>query len=170
MTNFAYLVVPKAGHFVPTTNLLVTKQFLNDFINAQTIFCHDTTGGFCSLTTIQCSYMNDCNSNGNCVDGFCQCNAGFTGADCKAPLIDLIDGYDQTLASNGIEWFYMAYSGTLQDGQSYSLTLDSDNKIMDIYLFEDPTWFPTLTSYDMAFKNQQNLNLNSVAFPNLKTF
>jgi len=29
---FTYLIVPKAGHFVPNNNLVVTKQFLSDFI------------------------------------------------------------------------------------------------------------------------------------------
>ena len=30
--------------------------------------------------------MNGCNDRGDCVDGFCACHAGFSGADCSLPL------------------------------------------------------------------------------------
>jgi hypothetical protein len=31
--RFTYLSVPKAGHFVPTTNLATTKAFLADYLS-----------------------------------------------------------------------------------------------------------------------------------------
>ncbi len=78
--------------------------------------------------------MNQCSSQGSCVAGFCQCNAGFTGADCSAPLEVLTNGYTKDLQSNGIKWWYLTFEEGLQAGESFTLTLTSTNPIMDVYI------------------------------------
>jgi len=83
--------------------------------------------------------MNSCNGHGTCFNGFCSCNAGYTGADCSAKYVSLTNGYQHTTDSIGIKWFYYVYSGT----EKFNFIINSENKILDVYLSANPNKVPT---------------------------
>lgn len=56
--KFTFLTVPKAGHFVPSTQLDVTKQFLSDYMSNGELVCHKDKPEECQTESIMCSYMN----------------------------------------------------------------------------------------------------------------
>jgi carboxypeptidase C (cathepsin A) len=50
----------------------------------------------CSLTSVKCSFMNNCNGNGKCDDstgGKCKCTKDFYGPDCSLTVEPLITSY-----------------------------------------------------------------------------
>jgi len=134
---------------------------LADFIESKQLVCHSDNDD-CSLVDIQCSQMNNCNGQGQCANGFCECDPGFTSADCSATLVPLVDAYDETFTSTGIEWFYFEYQEDLTAGDSYVLELISEGPNMDVYVSSsNPSYYPTQYYSDMSFKNQQTLSLSS---------
>lgn len=87
--KFTFLTVPKAGHFVPTTNMLATKAFLSDYIEQQSLKCHHTDPVKCNPAPIMCKYMNQCSGHGTCDSensGKCKCDQGYGGADCSQQI------------------------------------------------------------------------------------
>ena len=83
--------------------------------------------------------MNDCSGNGACLNGFCNCKDGFTGADCSAILNDLSDTASGTISGVGVKWTYFVLSDVLGNRENWSLTFASDQANMDIYLSSDAT-------------------------------
>jgi len=74
-TQFTFLTIPKSGHFVPTTQLGVTKQMLIDYIQNKKLVCHRNDSSQCETAPIMCNYMNNCSGNGQCGwNGMCVCN------------------------------------------------------------------------------------------------
>mmetsp|Transcript_7112 Transcript_7112/g.5379 ORF Transcript_7112/g.5379 Transcript_7112/m.5379 type:complete len:85 (+) Transcript_7112:202-456(+) len=81
--------------------------------------------------------MNDCSGQGTPTNGYCVCDAGFTGADCSADILDLVDGVDQQFTDTGIKWYYAAFAGGLTVGETFTLTITSDARNVDIYMSFD---------------------------------
>ena len=88
--------VPKAGHFVPTTNMAASRQFLKDYISPKrALGCWNADRNRinqCSTADIMCGYTKnatfglECMGNGNCdsaLSGKCTCYKGYRGADCS---------------------------------------------------------------------------------------
>ena len=126
LTEFTFLTIPKAGHFVPTTQLEVSRQMLKDYIENKQLKCHHSDPTKCETKDIMCSYMNNCNNNGACQwNGLCQCNPGFIGGDCSEKVEVLDDGYSQAFSFNGTQWTYFQFSKGLQTGESFEFTLQS---------------------------------------------
>lgn len=80
--NLNYLSIYNAGHLAPTTQLALTRNMLQDMIQDHRLVCHDVDRN-CTTEMISCTYMNNCNHNGECIEGTCQCKDGFFGADCS---------------------------------------------------------------------------------------
>ena len=70
-SKFTFLTVPKAGHYVPTSNLDASIAFLADYINNGRLTCKRTKGT-CNLAN--CQTMK-CNGHGTCSEKLnkCQC-------------------------------------------------------------------------------------------------
>lgn len=66
VAEFTFLAIPKAGHFVPTNQLMVTKQMLLDYFQSQKLLCHKDKPEECEQAPKMCEYMNECNGNGKC--------------------------------------------------------------------------------------------------------
>ena len=105
--DFTFLTIPKAGHFVPATNLAVTKQMLSDAISSHKLICHRDDPSKCEQAPTMCSYMNSCNGKGVCDwSGICKCNAGYKSADCSEKVELLSNGYSKQFKFNGTLWKY----------------------------------------------------------------
>mmetsp|Transcript_22035 Transcript_22035/g.16434 ORF Transcript_22035/g.16434 Transcript_22035/m.16434 type:complete len:184 (+) Transcript_22035:34-585(+) len=168
---FTFLTVPKAGHFVPTTYLAATKVFFQDFITNKGLTCHSKLMDKCEIASSQCSYMDNCNDNGVCTNGFCQCNAGFTGADCSEALVVLSAADEETISGTGNYWTYFQFSDALALQETFTLTLSVDvEDILDVYLSTDANVQPTLFDADAVWLNQQTIVIDSKNLPDLKTF
>lgn len=64
-TQFTFLTVPKAGHFVPNNQFELSLAILKDYLDETAIglICiKDDQPNKCSVTNNMCSYMNNCNS------------------------------------------------------------------------------------------------------------
>ena len=84
--------IPKSGHFVPATQLLASKNFLQDIWLNGRLMCHKGTDPKeCDTGSIMCSFMKGCSGHGACNEatGKCACSAGFGGADCSTQLVTL---------------------------------------------------------------------------------
>eukprot|EP00347_Sterkiella_histriomuscorum_P017204 403350276 len=168
--KFYFLTVPKSGHFVPTKQLAITKQFITDFMSQNKLLCHHDDPTKCNTAPIKCSYMNKCSGNGQCddlVQGTCKCSEGFEGADCSAKIIQLKDGFYQVYQTNGTQWMYFQakYTHTTPD-QYLQLTLSSQFP-MDVYVRRDILdVYQNLDefNYDLAFKKQNYLKLRNDEF------
>jgi len=60
--RFTFLAVPKAGHFVPTTNMAATRAFLRDYISdKRALGCYNTNrqSNACSTADLMCAYLKD---------------------------------------------------------------------------------------------------------------
>lgn len=70
-----YLMVVYSMHAddeqFPTTAVPTTVSMVADFVNSQSLQCHNATGK-CSLEAVSCEFMNNCNGKGSCVKGKCQ--------------------------------------------------------------------------------------------------
>jgi vitellogenic carboxypeptidase-like protein len=66
--SFNFLTVYSAGHLVPTTQLAMSRSFMIDFIQSKDLQCHQV-GSDCLLDSISCKHMNNCNGNGQCING-----------------------------------------------------------------------------------------------------
>ena len=74
--RFTFLSVPKAGHFVPTTNMEVTRAFLRDYLSKERkLKCYHPMG--CSTAQTMCGFMSvpsggsiptPCSGHGFCDD------------------------------------------------------------------------------------------------------
>lgn len=79
------MTVVKAGHYVPTNNLPVTKSMLYDMVYNESLQCHGDSHDYkCATKDLTCYYMNYCTGNGYCSNqtGECICDADYAGADC----------------------------------------------------------------------------------------
>ena len=144
--RFTFLAVPDAGHFVPSTNMKATRQFLQDYLSpARALGCYNATRELvskCSTADIMCSYMknstsgNDCMDNGVCdamVTGRCTCNDGFRGADCSKPVTLLHNGFAGTYSFSGSKTFFMQYNAGVQPMNDFDLVLSNVNPI-DVFI------------------------------------
>lgn len=105
------MTIPKAGHYLPHTQLVNTKTILSDFITAGQLQCHNSNQSACLVAPIMCGYMNNCNGNGVCKEnGKCSCNSGFRSADCSQKVNALTDGASTTLSLNGTQWAFFEFN------------------------------------------------------------
>ena len=83
--KFTFLTIPSSGHFVPITQQLASRNFLEDIIVNGKLTCHKDDPLKCETGPIMCSYMNGCSGAGECnqVTGRCECQGGYFGADCS---------------------------------------------------------------------------------------
>ena len=172
MSKLTLLTVPKAGHFVPTTNLLTTQNFLADYIKYGKLTCHQKTAYLCEAGPIMCKYMNNCNRNGICnIElGRCDCNPGFLGADCSVKIINIpgASNNTQTTQVQGIDYLYYQLSDNVTG--HFVFTLSSSNPV-DIFIKQnDVTSDPTEFNNDIAAYKQTRFTLRSENWPGLKTF
>lgn len=83
--KFTLMTVPKSGHFIPYNFYDTSKAVLDDMVVNGTLSCHKSDGT-CKMNTQMCNHMNQNNGaqHGLCnSEGFYQCEAGWTGADCS---------------------------------------------------------------------------------------
>jgi len=55
--KFTFMNVPKAGHYVPTNVIEVTKWMVLDIIFNSTLQCYNNQDG-CGTAKMTCDYMN----------------------------------------------------------------------------------------------------------------
>lgn len=180
-SRFTFLSVPKAGHFVPTTNMAATRQFLRDYISpARALGCWNADRNRinqCSTADIMCKYTKnatfglECMGNGNCdsaITGQCTCFKGYRGADCSKQVTDLYDGLKLSIGFKGSQSFFMQYDSGVQSQVDFELTISNANPF-DIYinagLFTDPNEFES----EIAVKGQTYVKISSRTFPSLKS-
>jgi len=158
--NFTYLTVPKAGHFVPNNYYQPSYQFFFDYLNNQSLQCHNPDG--CSVVDAQCDYMNQCSEHGTCgANGQCTCVNGWKGADCSLKNNELVDTYYHSIMSNGPKWFSFSHTPANWYCEASVLRLRSITYAMDIYITADAKADVNQFSYDMVFKNQRDISLSS---------
>lgn len=168
--KYTLMTVPKAGHYVPTDVLDVTKWMLTDMINNGSLQCHNNKDG-CSTAHYTCSYMNHCSGNGVCSkdNGRCQCNPGYASADCSKRVEVLTSFYLKQIPVQGAQWTYFTYTEGLYYQEGYEFTLTSSNPFvpMDIYITtgapiteKEPNEF----NYDVVFRKQSYLKLTQDMF------
>jgi carboxypeptidase C (cathepsin A) len=90
--KFTFLTIPKSGHFVPITEQLSSRTFLNDIITKGSLQCHKANAQDCETGAIMCGYMDKCNNAGTCnpVTGRCECtDPEVYGSDCSEQWIKL---------------------------------------------------------------------------------
>ena len=70
-SKFTFMNVPKAGHYVPTNVIEVTKWMVRDMLFNSSLQCYNEDG--CGTAKLTCDYMNQCNGNGVCsqLNGVC---------------------------------------------------------------------------------------------------
>ena len=66
--NLMFMTVYNAGHLVPTTQMAASRSMLKDFVTYNKLQCHHEEG-LCNTDELSCEYMNNCNSNGECING-----------------------------------------------------------------------------------------------------
>ncbi|CDW85332.1 serine carboxypeptidase [Stylonychia lemnae] len=173
--EFTFLTVPKSGHFVPTTQLDMTKQMLKDFFENKRLVCHKSSQSECETSHVMCRAMNNCNSNGKCLDtGKCQCEHGFFGDDCtqKIQSLSISQEFQESYQMNGTHWYYFRLENKdnqiLNDDEYFELRLSSQ-RLMDIYIKKDDKSEPTQFQNDMKFLKQQRLVISTQSFPMLRS-
>lgn len=153
--KFTLMTVAKAGHYVPTDALEVTKNMLYDMVFNQTLQCHSTDG--CGTRKISSLFLNHCTSHGitNHQNGMCTCDKGWAGADCAKRVQVLTGFYNTKTFVNGALWTLYGYDEGLVKNERYELVLQSDNTPMDVYLIvgssirdREPSEF----NYDVVFR------------------
>lgn len=135
--KFTFMNVVKAGHYVPTNNLPVTKSMLYDMIYNESLQCHGDNKDYkCATKDLTCSYMNYCNGNGFCSNdtGECICDSNWAGADCGKRIYALTDYSNRVWNIQGAQYTYLAFEETLYYNEKFELTLTSNNQPMSIYL------------------------------------
>ena len=163
------MTVPNAGHFVPAE---ATKAFLLDYFAEGKLSCHAAKEADCSTKNIMCKFMNNCSSNGECLEtGLCKCNPGFRGADCSQRDVILEDFFDTEYTFNGTQWLFFSFAQELMFGETFEFTLSSTTP-MEVYMLKganadvDPNEF----NHDIAFKQQTFVKFGNDMFPSLATF
>ena len=61
-SRFTFLSVPKAGHFVPTTNMITTRAFMRDYLSEKrALGCYNATrqSSNCSTADLMCAHLRD---------------------------------------------------------------------------------------------------------------
>ena len=61
-SRFTFLAVPKAGHFVPTTNMPATRAFLRDYLSdRRALGCYNASrqANNCSSADLMCDTLRD---------------------------------------------------------------------------------------------------------------
>ena len=144
-SRFTFLSVPKAGHFVPTTNMATTRQFLRDYLSPQReLGCYNDkrkAANGCSTADIMCDFMSvpsegtiplACSGHGSCdskFSGLCTCEKGYRGADCSDKYEVLVGDYFQTFYFTGSRNYFFQYQGS----DDFELILSNANP-MDVYI------------------------------------
>ena len=111
--NLHLMMIYAAGHLVPTTQLALSRSMLSDIIYNDKLLCH-LSDGTCSIDQKTWEMMDNCNGNGNCVNGKCVWNSGYYGGDWSVTT-EALDIDDPVL--NATSWkFYKldANEGTLE--------------------------------------------------------
>jgi len=107
--NFNFLTVYSAGHLVPTTQLALSKNVLQDLIKYKGLHCHEEDG-HCSVKQEMCQFMNDCNDKGDCENGQCtKCVEDHYGADCSIKVKTVVPG-TQVFESNHLWTYYKIHA------------------------------------------------------------
>ena len=179
-SRFTFLAVPKAGHFVPTTNMPATRAFLRDYLSsARALGCYNATreANKCSSADIMCSYLRnetsgqDCSGHGSCdsvVTGKCSCETGYRGSDCSKQVTVLQDKFNAIINFNGTRIFYMQYEAGVFSGDDWELSLTNLNAF-NVYLSAGLAVDPTESTNDIEVKGQTYVKISSRAFPSLKS-
>lgn len=91
--NLTFITMRNAGHYAQLGRPGSLYDLVQHVLSQETSWvCPD---GKCSLAPTKCSYMNNCNGNGECSDstaGKCKCKSGFYGPDCSLEVENLETG------------------------------------------------------------------------------
>lgn len=79
--EFAFVIVPNAGHVTWTTNVELTASVLGDWVSSGKVACNSIAGCELKSTKIVDEYLKGCNSNKHHLNATCNCETGF-GYDC----------------------------------------------------------------------------------------
>ena len=81
----------------------------------------------------------------------------------------LASGYSKRFTTNGTQYLYFAYSKGVPAGYSYEFTISSQ-LAFDLYISSGSDSNPNELNYQLAYRRQTYLKINSDAFPSLSTF
>eukprot|EP00512_Aurantiochytrium_limacinum_P012053 CAMPEP_0171570154 /NCGR_PEP_ID=MMETSP0961-20121227/2775_1 /TAXON_ID=87120 /ORGANISM="Aurantiochytrium limacinum, Strain ATCCMYA-1381" /LENGTH=662 /DNA_ID=CAMNT_0012124589 /DNA_START=247 /DNA_END=2235 /DNA_ORIENTATION=+ len=163
--TFSFMVVPKAGHYVPNNNFETSFAMLEDYIKHGGLQCHESTGKGCSVASDLCGAMHECSGHGTCNSetfGRCQCDEGFGLEDCSLQITRVHDN-DETntykpgsIKTSGIQWFgFQIYAKTVR--------IDSDPCSLDVFISRNIHHQPTHLEHDLALYKQTHLRIDQEA-------
>eukprot|EP01094_Clydonella_sp_ATCC50884_P022664 TRINITY_DN525_c0_g1_i1.p1 TRINITY_DN525_c0_g1~~TRINITY_DN525_c0_g1_i1.p1 ORF type:complete len:574 (-),score=194.62 TRINITY_DN525_c0_g1_i1:43-1764(-) len=90
---------------------------------------------------------NSCSHHGQCVSGRCDCQSGWAGIDCAAPLHHLSNGVPRTGDAVGMNhWQYYKFE-VVQDSSYLTVEVLETNTIGNIWLYVNQGAPPTLSDY-----------------------
>ena len=167
-TKISFLTVPTSGHFVPITQQLDTRFFLQDLISHGKLTCHKENPSDCETGPIMCKYMGGCSSSGTCnpFTGQCECSQGHYGADCSQTYLVLPQ--NGTTYLTGIDFIQFRYTNTTS--AAYELTISASNPL-DIYIMalDDGDSVPDVNEFNctLEVKKQTKFVLRSDSLPGL---
>ena len=108
--------------------------------------------------------MENCNGHGSCVNGQCQCDAGWKSADCSMQSLTLTNGYYDLMTKYGPQYLSFISEG----GYSKTRTELYSTRPMNVYVSVGSNSNPTEYFYDMVLKDVLYAKLDSLSFDFLR--
>jgi hypothetical protein len=170
-TKISFLTVPTSGHFVPITQQLDTRFFLQDIISNGKLTCHKENPSDCETGPIMCKYMDGCSNSGTCnpITGQCECTQGHFGADCSQTYLSLPQNGSTELS--GIDFLQFRYMDS-KTTDAYEFTISASNPL-DIYIMAlEGDKVPDVNEFNcsLEIKRQTKFVMRSGSLPGLANF
>lgn len=123
--KFTFLTIPKSGHFVPITQQLASRNFVNDIAQQGKLVCHKDKPEDCDTGAIMCSFMKGCSTAGECdvETGRCKCYGPYINSDCSDIWWSL--PYNGPFDIDGVNWLHFHYEQILSDLDEFEFQLTS---------------------------------------------
>ena len=102
----------------------------------------------------QCPGNPPCSGHGECSDGQCDCDVGFTGQNCSLALTTIPNGGSVSSSVNLNSWSFFALN--LQNSSSLSISLKEMNTIGNLWLYVSKGRMPDSRNFDYSLLETTN--------------